>query len=153
MAVGARRATVGGITRGMLLAILSASASGRHDAIKMWGGHLVKEPVGETAMKTISSSVIRAWLAQQWGSRTDGGMTRGAVPASRVPRCRFRGFRAVHARERPSLCTATDRQWCPPSFSSPGWTRLFVPASLAPIRLRPCRAVSIAPRTCRRWLD
>lgn len=146
-------ATVGGITHGMLLATFGASAGGRHHVTKMWGGQLVNKPVGETAMKTISSSLIRAFLAQQWGSRTNRGIARDAVPASRVTPCRFHGLRAVHALERLSLRTTTGRQRRSPSFSSPGWTMLFVPNSLTPIRLRPCRAASIASDQCRRWLD
>lgn len=149
----ARCATVDGITHGMLLATVGASASGRHHVTKMWGGQLVKKPVGETAMKTISSSLIRAFLAQQWGSRTDRGIARDAVPASRGAPCRFHGLRAVHALERLSLRATTGRQRRSSSFSSPGWAMLFVPDSLTPIRLRPCRAVSIAPGQCRRWLD
>lgn len=146
-------ATVGGITHGMLLAVFGASAGGRHRITKMWGGQLVNKPVGETAMKTISSSLIRAFLAQQRGSRTDRGIARDAVPASRVAPCRFHGLRAVHALERLSLWTTTGRQRRSPSFSSPGWATLFVPDSLTPIRLRPCRAVSITPGQYRRWLD
>ncbi len=156
-AFGGRRsvpcATVGGITHGILLATFGASAGGRHDVTKMWGGQLVNKPVGETAMKTISSSLIRAFLAQQRGSRTDRGIARDAVPASRVAPCRFHGLRAVHALERLSLWATTGRQRRSPSFSSPGWATLFVPDSLTPIRLRPCRAVSITPGQYRRWLD
>lgn len=149
----APRAAVDGITHGMLLAIFGASASGRHDATKRWGGQLVNKPVGETAMKIISNSLISAFLARQWGSRTDRGIARDAVPASRVAPCRFHGLRAVHALERLSLWTTTGRQRPSPSFSSPGWATLFVPDSLTPIRLRPCRAVSITPGQYRRWLD
>lgn len=146
-------ATVGGISHGMLLATVGASASGRHHVTKMWGGQLVNKPVGETAMKTISSSLISALLAQQWGSRTDRGIARDAVPASRGAPCRFHGLRAVHALERLSLWATAGRQRCASSFSSPGWATLFVPDSMTPIRLRPCRAVSIAPGPYRCRLD
>lgn len=142
---GSPRAMDGGITCGTLLATMVASASGRHDATKMWGDHLVNKPVGETAMKTISSRLIGAYFTHQWGSRKDRGVTRGAVPASRVSTYRVLGLRALRVLERLSRRAAIGRQRCSPSFSSPGWVRLFVPDSVTPIRLRPCRVVSIAP--------
>ncbi|ERI31010.1 hypothetical protein BURCENBC7_AP2189 [Burkholderia cenocepacia BC7] len=52
-----------------------------------------------------------------------------------------------------SLRAATRRQRRSTSFSVPGWGMPFVPNSVAPIPLQPCRAVSIAPGQCRRRPD
>lgn len=144
------RATRGGISHGMRFATLDAPASGRHDATTMWGRPVRHEPVGEAAMNTISSGLIRAFLAHHRGSRNDRGRARDAVPASRVAPCRFPALRAL---ERLPFRAATGRQRCSTSFGIPGWDRLFVPDSMAPIPLQPCRAVSIAPGQCRRRPD
>ncbi len=147
------RATPGGISHGMRFATLDAPASGRHDATTMWGRPVRHEPVGEAAMNTISSGLIRAFLAHHRGSRNDRGRARDAVPASRVAPCRFPALRARRVLERLPFRAATGRQRCSTSFSIPGWGRLFVPGSMTPIPLQPCRAVSIAPGQCRRRPD
>ena len=146
------RATPGGISHGMRFARLNAPASGRHDATTMWGRPVRHEPVGEAAMNTISSGLIRAFLAHHRGSRNDRGRARDAVPASRVAPCRFPALRARRVLERLPLRAATRRQRCSTSSSVPGWATLFMPDS-APIPLQPCRAVSIAPGQCRRRPD
>ncbi len=145
-----RRAMLGGISRGMRFATWDAPASGRHVATMMWGRPVRHEPVGEAAMNTISSGLIRAFLADHRGSRHDRGVACGAVPASPVAPCRFPALRAL---ERLSLRAATRRQRRSTSFSVPGWGMPFVPNSVAPIPLQPCRAVSIAPGQCRRRPD
>lgn len=104
-------------------------------------------------MKTISSCLIGAYFTHHWGSRTDRGVARDAVPASRVAPCRSPGHGVFRLLERLSHRAAIGRQRRSPSFSSPGWVALFVPDSVTPIRLRPCRAVSIAPGQCRRRPD
>lgn len=148
-----RRAMRGGISRGMRFATWDAPASGRHDATTMWGRPVRHEPVGEAAMNTISSGLIRAILAHHRGSRNDRGSARDAVPASWLARCRFPALRARRVLERLSLRAATRRQRRSTSFSVPGWGMSFVPNSVAPIPLQPCRAVSIAPGQCRRRPD
>ncbi len=149
----APRAMLGGISHGMRFARLDAPASGRHDATTMWGRPVRHKPVGEAAMNTISSGLIRAFLAHQRGSRNDRGSACDAVPASSVAPCRFPVLRARRVLERLSFRAATRRQRRSTSFSVPGWGRLFVPDSVAPIPLQPCRAVSIAPGQCRRRPD
>jgi len=104
-------------------------------------------------MKTISSRLIGAYFAHQWGSRKDRGDARDAVPASRVALSRFLARRALRVLARLSRRTAVGRQRYSLSFSSPGWIRLFVPDSVMPIRLRPCRVASIAPGPCQRRPD
>lgn len=147
------RATPGGISHGMRFARLNAPASGRHDATTMWGRPVRHKPVGEAAMNTISSGLIRAFLAHHRGSRNDRGRASDAVPASWGAPCRFPALRARRVLERLPFRAATRRQRCSTSFSVPGWGRLFVPDSVAPISLQPCRAVSIAPGRRRRRPD
>lgn len=147
------RAMRSGISHGMRLARLDAPASGRHDATMMWGRPVRYEPVGEAAMNTISSGLIRAFLAHHRGSRIDGGSACDAVPASVVAPCRFPALRARRVLERLPFRATTRRQRCSTSFGVSGWGALFVPDSVAPIPLQPCRAVSIAPGQCRRGPD
>ncbi len=147
-----RRAMLGGISHGMRFATQDAPASGRHDATTMWGRPVRHKPVGEAAMNTISSGLIRAFLAHHRGSPIDRGSACDAVPASPVAPCRFRALRARRVLERLPLRAATRRQRCSTSSSVPGWATLFMPDS-APIPLQPCRAVSIAPGQCRRRPD
>jgi hypothetical protein len=147
------RAASGGISHGMWFATLDAPASGRHDATTMWGRPVRHEPVGEAAMNTISSGLIRAFLAHHRGSRHDRGVACGAVPASPVAPCPFPALRARRVLERLSFRATTGRQRCSTAFSVRGRARLFVPDSVAPIPLQPCRAVSIAPGQCRRRPD
>ncbi len=146
-------AMLGGISHGMRFATLDAPASGRHDATTMWGRPVRHKPVGEAAMNTISSGLIRAFLAHHRGSRNDRGSACDAVPASSVAPCRFPALRARRVLERSSFRATTRRQRCSTSFSVPGWGRWFVPNGVAPIPLQPCRAVSIAPGQCRRRPD
>lgn len=146
------RAMRSGISHGMPFARVDAPASGRHDATTMWGRPVRHEPVGEAAMNTISSGLIRAFLAHHRGSRIDGGSACDAVPASSVAPCRLPALRAHRVLERLSFRATTWRQRCSTSFGVSGWGALFVPDSVAPIPLQPCRAVSIAPGQCRRRL-
>ena len=109
--------TVGGITRGTLLAVLNAPASGRHDKPNMfWGRSARQQVVGETAMTTISSSLICAFCAHHRGSRKDRGSACDAVPASRVALCRFPALRTFRLVERLSLRAVTGRQQRSASF-------------------------------------
>jgi hypothetical protein len=107
-------------------------------------------------MKTISSHLIGAYVAHQWGSRKDRGNARDAVPASRVDPSRFLARRALRVLARLSQLSRraeAGRQQYSRSFSSPGWITLFAQDNVMPIRLQPCRAASIAPGPCRRRPD
>ncbi len=147
------RAASGGTTHGTRFAVWDAPASGRRDATKMWGDQLVNKPVGETAMKTNSSSLIRAIHAQQWGSRKNRGIARDAVPASRVSARRFDGIRVLRFLERLPFAAALERIRCRAPFRSLRSAGPFIPNGPIPFRVRPCRAIPSAPPACRRRPD
>ncbi|MCO8629428.1 hypothetical protein [Burkholderia multivorans] len=104
-------------------------------------------------MKTNSSSLIRAIHAQQWGSRKNRGIARGAVPASRVSARRFDGIRVLRFLERLPLAAALERIRCRVPFRSLRSAGPFIPNGPIPFRIRPCRAIPIAPPACRRRPD